>query len=187
MSIAGQRDLDRAGVPAAGQRSPALIAVVVGAVRSILMPLDRLVAVLPALSVKVAIAERSSPSPPDRAVRRAGRRGRTARRCRSSATVTSPVCQPRRVNAVPVSTGAVLSTLMPVTAAPALLPAASVAVPSADWSAPSPRVYAAGVDVDAGQRVGRREADGDVVVVPAGVVGCPVGRRSDRRVRSCRC
>src|SRR6266704_1864870 len=57
-------------------------------------------------------------------------------------TVTSPVCQP--LAKVPVSTGAVLSTLMPVTPSEAELPAASVAVPLADWFAPSPRSVAAG-------------------------------------------
>src|SRR5207302_201331 len=56
-------------------------------------------------------------------------------------TSTSPVCQPPSKEAV--RTGAVLSTLMPVTVSEALLPAASVAVPVADWSVPSPRTFGA--------------------------------------------
>src|SRR5919199_1406448 len=52
-----------------------------------------------------------------------------------SASVLVPLGAP---TAAPLSRGAVLSMLMPFTLASALLPAASLAVPDALWSAPSP-------------------------------------------------
>ena len=60
--------------------------------------------------------------------------------------VTSPLYQPLPLAAVvglPVRVGAVLSTLMPPTVVLAELPAASTAVPSSDWSVPSPNVLSA--------------------------------------------
>jgi hypothetical protein len=54
--------------------------------------------------------------------------------------VTGPSYQPFALGAVvgaPVSVGAVLSTLIPLTVAVAVLPATSIAVPVTDWFAPS--------------------------------------------------
>jgi hypothetical protein len=93
---------------------------------------------LPALSVHVADADRFAPSP----VTVLGGGEPAAPEppsVHTHVTVTSSRLQPV-VLGVPVSAGAVLSTLTPVTLAVALLPAASVAVPVAVWSAPSPSV-----------------------------------------------
>src|SRR6266511_1476789 len=91
-----------------------LITVVAGALPSILIPATVLVAVLPALSVQVADDDRFAPSPvttwfagpvatPERAS------------VQDQVTVTSPVCQPLGTTAL--STGAVLSTLIPLSVA----------------------------------------------------------------------
>src|SRR5919112_4186182 len=104
------------------------------------MPLTVLVAVLPALSVQLAVADRLAPSPVTTSS--AGwATGPDSASVHDQLTVTSPVCQPSAKEAV--STGLALSTLMPVALALALLPAASVAVPEADWLAPSPRTLSA--------------------------------------------
>ena len=92
--------------------------VVVGAVRSILMPPTVFVVSLPALSATVADAERSSPSPvivasPGAAAARP-ERASEAVQC----TVTSPLYQPAAFGsevAAPLSDGAVLSMSMPAT------------------------------------------------------------------------
>src|SRR5207244_10739733 len=105
-------------------------AVVVGAVRSIWMPLTVLVAMLPALSVQVAVEDRLAPSPVT--VSAAGcATGPDSASVHDHVTVTSPVCQP--VGNEAVSVGGGLSTLTPVTPALALLPAMSVAGPRAHW------------------------------------------------------
>ena len=132
--------------------------VVVGAVRSILMPPTVVVVSLPALSATVADAERSSPSPvivasPGAAPSRP-ERASEAVQC----TVTSPLYQPSAFGsevAAPLSDGAVLSMLMPATVSLPVLPAASVAVPVTDWFSPSPSVFGAVKVVDAREAVRR--------------------------------
>src|SRR4051794_14443818 len=119
------------------------LTVVVGAVRSTRMPVTLAVVELPALSLTVASAPRSAPSPVT--VLFAGQPPSIPERSSEQVqcTVTSPLYQPvpfGPVVAAPVSTGAVLSTLMPVTVYEAVLPAASETSPEADWSVPSPRV-----------------------------------------------
>ncbi len=128
---------------------PDTLAAVLGRVRSILMPPTLALVVLPALSLTEALAERSTPSPVTTLL--AGQLPSPVMPERLSlhdqATVTSPLYQPLPLVgpvAEPLSDGAVLSTLMPVTPALALLPAASVAVPLALWFAPSPSVCDAG-------------------------------------------
>src|SRR5438094_4083670 len=108
---------------------------VLGAVRSILMPATVALVVLPALSLTEALAERLSPSPA--MVLSSGRvaGSRPERPAWSAAvqwTVTSPLYQPAPfgcVVAAPASEGAVSSTLMPERLALAVLPAASIAAP----------------------------------------------------------
>src|SRR5919204_1258727 len=120
---------------------------VVGAVRSILIPSTVTVRTLPALSFTDAVAERLLPSPSTSLTA-----GASPARPESSseavhATVTSPRYQPLSFGsavALPESTGAVLSTLMALTPSVALLPAASTASPLADWSLPSPSVLGTG-------------------------------------------
>src|SRR4051794_7201081 len=107
------------------------------------MPLTEAVLVLPALSLTVALADRLLPCP--LMVLSAGQCPSTPDRSSEQVqvTVTSPWYQPLPFGAVvaaPDSDGAVSSMLMPARLVDALLPAASVAVPLADWSLPSPRV-----------------------------------------------
>ncbi len=121
-------------------RVPDALAAVVGAVRSIWMPLTVLVAVLPALSAQVAVADRLAPSPVT-VVAAGCAAGPDSASVQVQVTVTSPFCQP--LGNVPVSTGAVLSMLTVTVLLVALLPAASVAVPLTLWLAPSLRVVGA--------------------------------------------
>src|SRR5690348_13246968 len=114
-------------------------AAVVGAWRSILIPLTAAAVVLPARSLIDASAARSSPSP--LMVLSAGQG--PARPDSASAqvqlTVTSPLYQPAALGAAvttPLKVGSVRSTLMLFRVAPALFPAASVALPLALWPAP---------------------------------------------------
>src|SRR4051794_13674385 len=102
---------------------------------------------LPALSLADSLAERLSPSP--LTVVFAGQP--PSRPESASAQVqpmtTSPSYQPLALGpfvAAPVSVGAVLSTSMSVTPSLAVLPAASAAVPLADWFAPSPSSWPGG-------------------------------------------
>src|SRR5688572_340784 len=110
------------------------------------MPETLAVAQLPARSQTVALAERLAPSPVT--VLAAGQAPASPDSISEQVhwTTTSPLYQPLpfgAVVAVPLRLGAVLSTLMPATVAMALLPAASTAVPVADWPAPSPSVCGA--------------------------------------------
>jgi hypothetical protein len=118
---------------------PSVSARVTGGVRSMRMPPTVSVAALPATSVQEAVAVRSPPSPVTRPSA-----GRVATPDSASvhdqSTGTSSVAQPP-ANAAS-STGSVRSTSRPVTCALPRLPAASVAVPVADWSRPSPTTVA---------------------------------------------
>ena len=100
--------------------------------------------------------------------------------------VTSPVYQPFPFGGVvgaPLMVGAVLSMLIGPTVVLAALPAASFAVPVADWfRAFAERRRAAAAD-DARERVVASERHRDVVVVPAGGVRPAVGATADRRQR----
>src|SRR4051812_40676967 len=118
---------------------------VVGAVRSMFTAALSAVVLLPALSATVAVSLRPLPSPVMLLLV-----GAEATPERSSAAVqsilTSPLYQPLPFAAtvgLPVSVGAVLSTLIPPTVVLAELPAASTAVPSRDWLVPSPNVLSA--------------------------------------------
>src|SRR5262249_47594551 len=111
-----------------------------GAVRSILKPPLNAFVTLPALSATdTSPVPRSTPSP--FTTLSAGAVAMPESRSSAShSTVTSPLYQPAALGAVvaaPVSVGAVLSILMPLTAADALLPATSVAVPATSWPEPS--------------------------------------------------
>src|SRR4051794_5626483 len=114
------------------------------------MPVTVAAVALPALSVTDAPAERLLPSPV--MVLSAGAAPSPVRPDRASPaaqwTVTSPLYQLLPFGAVvaePLSVGAVVSTLTPVMVNGSLtLSAASVAVPPALWSAPSPSVLPAG-------------------------------------------
>src|SRR4051794_5700289 len=105
------------------------------------MPLTDAPVALPALSLTVADADKASPSPVTVLAA-----GQAPSRPDSESehvhcTVTSPLYQPAPFGAVvvaPLSDGSVSSTFMPFTVVDALLPAASIAVPLADWPAPSP-------------------------------------------------
>ena len=85
---------------------------VLGAARSIWMPVTVLVVLLPALSVQVAVEERLEPSPSTTSSEGAAATFDSAS-VQVQSTVTSPVCQPLANE--PLRTGAVLSTLTPVT------------------------------------------------------------------------
>src|SRR5919112_929038 len=88
------------------------------------MPDTVVVVLLPALSVQVAVADRFAPSPVT--VLTAGSAaGPEPVSVQVQATVTSSLVQP-------------LVLGMPVTPAEPVLPAASTAVPPADWLAPAP-------------------------------------------------
>jgi hypothetical protein len=124
---------------------------VVGAVRSILTAALSAFVVLPALSLTDALALSPEPSPVIVLFA-----GIPAARPESAslavqAMTTLPLYQPLAFAAVvgaPLSEGAVLSTLTPVTDAVVLpLSARSVAAPLADWSAPSARTTDAGHDL----------------------------------------
>ena len=124
---------------------PGASAPVVGAVRSMFTAALSAVVLLPALSATVAVSLRPLPSPV--MVLLAGAEA-TPERSSSAvqSIVTSPLYQPLPLAAVvglPLSVGAVSSTLMPPTVVLAELPAASTAVPSRDWSVPSPKVLSA--------------------------------------------
>ncbi len=112
------------------------LAVVLGAVRSILtFGLSALFA-LPALSLIVLLATRSLPSPVS--LLSSGHEPCTpdSESSHVHAMKTSSLYQPLSLAAVlgaPLSEGAVLSTLTFSTPAAAVLPAASVAVPLAAW------------------------------------------------------
>ncbi len=90
--VAAQGDLDRVAVPAALLGS-ATVGRGRGAVRSILMPSTVLVAVLPAMSVQLAVEERLPPSP-FTIVSAGWPAGPDSRSVQVQLTVTSPVCQP---------------------------------------------------------------------------------------------
>src|SRR6478609_7030086 len=115
---------------------------VLGAVLSILTGSLVALVELPALSLIDAEAVRPSPS-----VDRTESAGSSpARPDRASSAdqvcVTFVLYQPLALGLVvgaALKLGAVLSTLIPLTVVLAALPALSVAVPSTDWSAPSPR------------------------------------------------
>src|SRR5688500_17840201 len=118
---------------------------VLGAVRSILMSPTVALVPLPARSITEALADNAAPSP--LTVLSAG--GSPSRPESASEavqrTVTSPLYQPLPFGALvgaPLRLGAVLSMLMPLRLALAELSAASAAVPSALWFAPSPFVTA---------------------------------------------
>src|SRR4051794_12441857 len=117
---------------------------VAGAVRSTLMPSTVAEAVWPALSVTLAEADRSLPSP---STTESAGQATTPDRLSAQVqwTVTSPVNQPSPFGVprtLPVMVGAVLSTLTSGVVIEALLPAASVAVAVSAWAAPSPKVCA---------------------------------------------
>ena len=165
-------------------RSPATEAAVVGAVRSIWMPLTVVVVLLPALSVQVAVADRLPPSPvtiesPGWAA------GPDNGSVQVQSTVTSPVCHP--LENEPLSTGAVLSMLMPETVSLAELPAASVAVPVTDWLAPSASTLSAVFEATPDRSSVAVKLDRDVVAVPASRVGRAVRGTGDASEPSCRC
>ena len=117
-------------------------ALVFGAVASMLIAGEAADFVLPALSATVLVTLWLAPSVESTVSAGAG----AARPERASAavhlTVTGPLYQPAALGllvAAALSVGAVLSTLMPDSVALPWLPATSVAVPVADWFAPSPR------------------------------------------------
>src|SRR4051812_523216 len=106
------------------------------------MPLTVLVTVFPATSSQLAVADRLSPSPVTREL--AGcPAGPDSASVQVQLTVTSLVCQP--LEKLPVRSGAVLSTLMPLTAAVPEFPAASVTLALELWFSPSPRTSSAGL------------------------------------------
>src|SRR4051794_15453526 len=116
------------------------VADVADAVRSIMMPSTRAAAVWPARSLTDAEADRLRPSPVT-----TESAGQPTTPDRLSAQVqwivTSPLNQPFAFGlpiTVPEIVGAVVSTLTTGVVTDALLPAASVAVASAVWFAPSP-------------------------------------------------
>src|SRR3954447_14985967 len=116
--------------------------VVVGAVRSMSMPVTVLVVVLPAWSVQLVVADRLAPSPLT-TLSDGSAAGPDTASVQDQLTVTLSVCQPR--SNVPVRVGAVLSTLILLTPAVLLFPAASVTVAEALWFSPSPRKSGFGV------------------------------------------
>src|SRR4051812_21646698 len=120
------------------------VADVAGAVRSTLMASTVAEAVWPALSVTLAEAERSLPSP---LTTESAGQSTTPERLSSQlqCTVTSPLNQPLPFGvptALPMMVGAVLSTLTAGVVTEALLPAVSVAGAVSVWAAPSPKVCA---------------------------------------------
>src|SRR3954470_18796175 len=109
----------------------ATFAVVVGAVRSILMLSTVVLAWLPALSATDAEAERLAPSPATGVSAGASPARPESASEAVHATTTSPLYQPLAFGSVvtlPLSLGSVLSTLTPPTPAVAWLPAASATV-----------------------------------------------------------
>src|SRR5207253_353450 len=120
---------------AAGDRLP----LIDGAVRSMSMAETVAPAELPALSRQVPERDWAAPS----AVRVVGAAGlATPERASPQVkrTVTAELFQPAALATglrLPVMTGGVRSMLIPVTVAPAELPAWSTQVPKRDWAAPS--------------------------------------------------
>jgi hypothetical protein len=112
------------------------VTVVFGAVRSILTAADCALVELPALSMAVALAVSAVPSPV--IVLFAGVVVPDSASAAVHATATSPLYQPAAFGLVvgaPVSVGAILSMLMPLTVALAVLSALSLTVPVTDWFA----------------------------------------------------
>src|SRR5881227_3639247 len=94
------------------------------------IPVTVLVVVLPALSVQLAVADRLLPSPIT-TVSVGCPTGPESLSVQDQLTVTSPVCQP--LSKIAVRDGAVLSTLIPLTPAWLVFPAASVTDADALW------------------------------------------------------
>src|SRR5436305_3378864 len=117
--------------------------VVVGAVRSMWIADTVASETFPARSATLCEADKLSPSPVT--VESPGQAPLMPERSswHVHCTRTSSRYQPAAFGAVvgaPVSAGAVSSTLIPVTAASSVFPAASTAVPVTDCAAPSPSV-----------------------------------------------